>query len=124
MSLVMMGWHPSLAIYTGLHALIVAALMGAARWPPATSCRPTWRERFGMDEFGVARLGKAVTRGSASLPTLIMWALAPREGQGLIEQLLPTWLFLLGALGVGRPSSACAPGACWPWARPLAWPWR
>jgi hypothetical protein len=41
-----------------------------------------------------------VTRGSASLPTLIVWALAPREGQGLLENLLPTMLFLFGALGV------------------------
>ena len=85
MSLVMVGWHPSLAIYTGFHALIVGALWAskmAARYELQTG----WRERYGMDEFGVTRLGKAVTRGSASLPTLIMWALAPREGQGLLAQ--------------------------------------
>jgi hypothetical protein len=99
MSLVMVGWHPALAVYTGFHFLILAALWGskmAARYELQTE----WRARYGMDEFGVARLGKAVTRGSASLPTLIMWALAPREGQGLFAQLLPTLLFLLGALGV------------------------
>jgi hypothetical protein len=99
MSLVMVGWHPAFGIYTGMHLLILATLWGrkmAERYELQTE----WRERYGMDEFGVTRLGKAVTRGSASLPTLIMWALAPREGQGLVEQLLPTLLFLLGALGV------------------------
>jgi hypothetical protein len=99
MSLVMVGWHPALGIYTGMHLLILMALWGqkmAARYELQTE----WRERYGMDEFGVARLGKAVTRGSASLPTLIMWALAPREGQGLFAQLMPTLLFLVGALGV------------------------
>ena len=99
MSLVMVGWHPALAIYTGMHLLILAALWGnkmAARYELQTE----WRERYGMDEFGVARLGKAVTRGSASLPTLIMWALAPREDQGMLAQLLPTIAFLVGALGV------------------------
>ncbi len=99
MSLVMVGWHPALAIYTGMHLLILAALWGskmAARYELQTE----WRQRYGMDEFGVARLGKAVTRGSASLPTLIMWALAPREDQGMLAQLLPTIAFLVGALGV------------------------
>jgi hypothetical protein len=83
MSLVMIGWHPSLAIYTVLHAVIVLALMGqkmAARY----ELQPAWREKYSMDEFGVARLGKAVTRGAASLPTLIMWALAPREGDQML----------------------------------------
>ena len=56
----------------------------------------TWRERYAMDEFGVARLGKAVTRGAASLPTLIMWALAPREGD---QMLLLGGLALLLAVG-------------------------
>jgi hypothetical protein len=93
MALVMVGWHPSLAIYTLLHGTVVAMLMGpkmAARYELQTA----WRERYKMDEFGVARLGKAVTRGSASLPTLVMWALAPREG----DQML--WLPLV-ALGLG-----------------------
>jgi len=99
MLLVKEGWHPVFGIYTGMHLLILAALWGskmAARY----ELQDEWRQRYGMDDFGVARLGKAVTRGSASLPTLIVWALAPREGQGLVDQLLPTLLFLLGALGV------------------------
>jgi hypothetical protein len=36
-----------------------------------------------MDEFGVARLQKTVTRTAASLPGLIIWALGPKE-EGLV----------------------------------------
>ncbi len=95
MALVMIGWHPSMAIYTVLHALIVLSLMGqkmSARY----ELQAAWRERYSMDEYGVARLGKAVTRGAASLPTLIMWALAPREGD---QMLLLGGLALLLAVG-------------------------
>lgn len=106
MALVMVGWHPSLAIYTVLHGLVIAMLLGAkmaARYEMQTS----WRERYKMDEFGVARLGKAVTRGSASLPTLVMWALAPREGgdQTLWLPLMATGLCVLGLSAVLRMRS-------------------
>ena len=80
-SLVMVGWHPVLAVYGGLHALVLIMLAGpnmAARF----EMQREWRERFAMDEFGVARLRRMVTRASAALPSLILWVLAPREGQG------------------------------------------
>lgn len=95
MSLVMIGWHPSLAIYTVLHGVIVVALVGT-KMASRFELQSTWRERYAMDEYGVARLGKAVTRGAASLPTLIMWALAPREGD---QMLLLGGLALLLAVG-------------------------
>ena len=38
-----------------------------------------WRTKYKMDDFGVARLQKTVTRSAASLPSLIIWALAPKE---------------------------------------------
>jgi hypothetical protein len=91
------GWNPLLFTYTLLHAVIIAGLIGskmAARYELQTS----WRERFAMDEYGVARLGKAVTRASASLPTLILWALAPRPGQGI--EIAAAVFFLIGAVGV------------------------
>jgi hypothetical protein len=91
------GWNPLLATYAGLHALVIAALIGskmAARY----ELQPAWRERFSMDEYGVTRLGKAVTRASASLPTLIMWALSPRPGQGL--EIAGAVAFIIGACGV------------------------
>jgi hypothetical protein len=38
-----------------------------------------WRERYKMDDFGVAAVQKTITRSAASLPSLIIWALAPKE---------------------------------------------
>lgn len=81
-SLVMVGWQPILAVYCGLHVVVLAMLAGphmVARFEMQTR----WRERYAMDEFAVARLRRVVTRASAALPSLIVWALAPREGQGL-----------------------------------------
>jgi hypothetical protein len=44
-----------------------------------------------MDDFGVARLQKTITRSAASLPSLIIWALAPKEeGMALAALLLAT----------------------------------
>jgi hypothetical protein len=80
-SLVMVGWHPILALYGGLHALVLGMLAGpnmAAHF----EMQAPWRERYAMDEFAVARLRRVVTRASTALPSLILWALAPREGQG------------------------------------------
>jgi hypothetical protein len=91
------GWNPMLATYTALHAVIIATLIGS-RMASRYELQPAWRERFAMDEYGVARLGKAVTRASASLPTLILWALAPRTGQGI--EIAAALFFLIGACGV------------------------
>jgi hypothetical protein len=91
------GWNPLLVAFTVMHAVVIAALIGS-RMAARYELQPAWRERFSMDEYGVARLGKAVTRASASLPTLILWALAPRPGQGL--QVAGAVAFLVGAIGV------------------------
>jgi hypothetical protein len=83
-SMVMIGWSPVFGIYAALHALVVLALAGK-KMAERFDLQPAWRERYGMDEFGVARLRKTVTRASASLPSVILWALAPKEpGQGML----------------------------------------
>jgi hypothetical protein len=82
-----------LALYGGLHAVVLAMLAGP-HMVSRFEMQAVWRERYGMDEFGVARLGRVVTRTSAALPSVIMWALAPREGQG-------AWL-------VSGPAVVCA----------------
>jgi hypothetical protein len=90
-AMLMFGWNPALAIYGGLHAIVVVMMLGpkmAARY----DLQPGWRARFGMDEFGVIRLRKAVTRASAALPSLIIYVLGPRDGDG------QTLLLLAGAL--------------------------
>jgi len=66
--------------------------------------QPAWRERYGMDEFGVARLRKTVTRASASLPSVIFWALGPKDpGQGMaFAAVAAVALTVVGLRGVVR----------------------
>ena len=98
----MNGWDPALAIYGALHALIVLPLAGksmAARY----DLQEGWRQRYKMDEFGVARLRKTITRAAASLPSLILWALGPKEpGQGMLLSLLALALVATGLGGLVR----------------------
>jgi len=83
-SMVMLGWNPALAIYGGLHALVTVLLAGK-KMADRYDLQAGWRERYGMDEFGVARLRKTVTRASASLPSVILWALGPKDpGEGML----------------------------------------
>lgn len=100
-SLVMIGWAPALAIYGALHALIVLPLAGktmAAQY----DLQEGWRQRYRMDELGVARLRKTITRSAASLPSLILWALGPKEGQGMVFSLATLGLAIAGLSGVVR----------------------
>jgi hypothetical protein len=90
------GWNPILGVYGGLHGLVVLMLAGN-KMADRYELQPAWRERYGMDEFGVARLRKTVTRASASLPSMILWALAPKEpGQAIFA----TATFAAGVLAV------------------------
>jgi hypothetical protein len=97
--LVIIGWTPALAIYGALHALVVLCLMGqkmAARY----DLQESWRQRYQMDEFGVARLRKTITRASASLPSVIIWALGPKEGEGLALAAAAGTALVLAATGL------------------------
>jgi hypothetical protein len=102
-SLVMIGWVPALGIYGGLHGLVVLCLSGK-KMAERFDQQPAWRERYGMDEFGVARLRKTVTRASASLPSVIIWALGPKEpGQGIaVAGIAAALLAVVGLGGVVR----------------------
>jgi hypothetical protein len=42
-----------------------------------------WRERFHLDENATNRLGKSIVRVGVSLPYIVLYALAPREGAQL-----------------------------------------
>jgi len=100
--MVMTGsFSPFLAVYGGLHGLVILMLGGpkmAARYDQ----QQAWRERYGMDEFGVDRLRKTVTRASASLPSVILWALAPKEpGQGMLVYGVCAAAALLAVTGLG-----------------------
>jgi hypothetical protein len=87
--MVVMAWVttrqlPSpLIIFGVMHALVSACLAGE-KMAAAFDAKPAWRERWKLDEQGVIRVRKSVTRAASSLPALIMFALAPREGQELL----------------------------------------
>ena len=101
-AMVMMGWAPALAIYGAIHLLVLIPLMGkkmAARY----ELQEAWRLKYKMDEFGVARLQKTVTRTAATLPSMIIWALAPKE-EGMVAAgaLVATVLAIAGLRGLIR----------------------
>ena len=99
LSLFMMGWMWPLVIYGALHGLVVVLLLGR-RMSVLYDLQEGWRARFAMDELGVARLRKTITRTAASLPSLILWALGPKEpGQGGLLGLVVVAAALAGVAG-------------------------
>jgi hypothetical protein len=101
------GWNPVMGVYGGLHGLVVL-MLGGAKMAERYELQPAWRERYDMDEFGVARLRKTVTRASASLPSVILWALAPKEpGQAIFATatLAAGLLAVAGLAGLVRTRS-------------------
>lgn len=103
-ALTQLGWTPVLAIFGGIHGLVVLVLMGP-KMAERFDLQPAWRERYGMDEFGVARLRKTVTRASASLPSVIFYLLAPKpDGQAVFaaSTFAAGLLALAGLVGVIR----------------------
>lgn len=107
-SSVMIGWSPQLAIFGGMHLLVLVMLMGK-KMADRYDLQEGWRQRYGMDEFGVARLRKTVTRAAASLPSVILWALGPKDpNQGMVlagAGVLAAVLAVAGVRGVVRMRS-------------------
>ena len=99
-SLVMFGWSIPLAAYTGFHGLVVACLLGK-KMAAIYDLQEAWRARFQMDEFGVARLRKTVTRSAASLPGLILWALGPKNpDQSMVHAAISATVAIAGISGL------------------------
>jgi hypothetical protein len=93
-----MGAEPVLLFMAATHAAAALTLWGdgvAALFDGRTE----WRTRFHLDEHATNRLGKAVIRIGISLPYILLYALAPKPGQGLEGVLLA--LGVLGFAGAG-----------------------
>ena len=126
-------------IFGVLHGLIAVTLLGT-RMSAAYESRPDWKARWKLDDEGVLKVRRAVTRAASSLPGLIMFAFAPRDGGAALVALGAvgelgmvgllrgrTWgLLVLGATGAGvivssllSPPTASALAASAP--IPLAW---
>jgi len=78
-SVLQIGMEPVLLFYGGTHLAASLALWGEGM-SSLFDGRNEWRDRFHMDENATNRLGKAVIRAGISLPFVVMYALAPREG--------------------------------------------
>jgi hypothetical protein len=103
---------PPLVILGVTHGLIALLLSGDSM-AAYYEGRPEWRARFGIDDAGVLRLRRTVTRTASSIPAMVLFALAPRQDA---EALLACVVVGLGALLIGRtvallPLLAAAVGA-------------
>lgn len=81
-SVVQLGPEPVLLFYGGTH-LGASLVLWGDKMSLLFDGRSEWRDRFHMDENATNRLGKAVIRAGISLPFVVMYALAPREGAAL-----------------------------------------
>lgn len=91
-----LGLENFLLFWAGTNAAVALLLAGdgmAARFDG----RADWRARFHLDENGVERLGKSVTRVGMSLPWLLLYVLVPRPGGADAELLALVPLALAGA---------------------------
>ncbi len=78
-----LGWNEVLAVWGGMHLLIYLPVLGekmAGRYEN----KPGWRERYALDDYGVARLKRSVYGAATALPTMVMFTLAPRQDQGMM----------------------------------------
>lgn len=75
------GLEPVLMFYGGTHAAISLLLWGTGM-ARGFDGREEWRARFHLDEQATNRLGKSIIRLGISLPYVVMYGLAPREGDG------------------------------------------
>jgi hypothetical protein len=99
LGLVTAGWNIGLAIWGGIHLLIYLPILGESMADRYEN-HPAWRERYKLDEYGVARIKRAVKGAATALPTLVFYALAPRDGQGAL--LLLVGIAALGLVGLVR----------------------
>ena len=102
MTMTIMAWvttrslPPAMIIFGSMHAL-VSLCLGGEKMAAIFDAKPAWRARWKLDDQGVIRVRKSVTRAASSLPALIMFALAPREGQ----ELFGLAAFALALVGFG-----------------------
>ncbi|MDB4969383.1 MAG: hypothetical protein JWN44_5072 [Myxococcales bacterium] len=102
MTMTVMAWvttrslPPAMIIFGSMHGL-VSLCLGGEKMVALFDAKPAWRERWKLDDQGVIRVRKSVTRAASSLPAVIMFALAPREGQ----EALALTAFALALVGLG-----------------------
>src|SRR4051812_4553073 len=94
----------ALIVFGSMHG-IVSLCLGGEKMAALFDAKPAWRARWKLDDQGVIRVRKSVTRAASSLPALIMFARARRGGQEALA--LPAFALALVGLG-GRPAGRTA----------------
>ncbi len=87
------------------HGLIALLLMGDSMAADFEG-RPGWRTRLGLDDAGVLKLRRTITRAASSVPAIVLFALAPRQEDG--SALVACAVVGIGALLLGRTLSLVA----------------
>ena len=87
------AFEPALVFLGATHGLIALLLMGNSMGAHFEG-RADWRARFGLDDEGVKRLRRSVTRAASSVPAIVLFALAPRQEGGAA-------VLLCAVLGIG-----------------------
>jgi hypothetical protein len=95
-----LGLENFLLVWAGSNAAISILLSGESM-ASAFDGRQDWRRRFHLDENGVERLGKSVTRVGMSLPWLLLYVLLPRPSEAMLS-VLALALAGFGVLGLLR----------------------
>lgn len=99
-SMTQIGLEPVLLFYGLTHGAVSLVLWGTPM-AAAFDGKSEWRERFSLDENGTHRLGKAIIRAGISLPYVVMYALAPRDGAtSLVFALAAAALAATGFVGL------------------------
>ena len=78
-----MGPEPLIVFIGGTHLLGVIALWGEGMTSPFDG-KTEWRAKLHMDENAVRRLGNSVIKAGASLPVVLLYALAPKQPSSAI----------------------------------------
>lgn len=99
-SMIQIGMEPVLVFYGATHGAISLVLWGTGM-SSVFDGRKEWRERFHLDENATHKLGKSIIRLGISLPYVVLWALAPKEGAGAtVLALLAGGVAVSGVYGV------------------------
>lgn len=92
----------TMLFYAGTH-IAVSGLLWGDGMAKAFDGKSEWRQRFHLDESATNRLGKSVIRVGVSLPYVVLFALAPREGSALA--LIGGGLVVTGAFAMSKMRS-------------------
>ncbi|MBX3157423.1 MAG: hypothetical protein KF773_15720 [Deltaproteobacteria bacterium] len=74
-----LGTEPVLLFIGGTHLGATLLLWGQNMAQPFDG-QTAWREKWHMDDNAVQRLGRSVIRAGVSLPFILLYAFAPRDG--------------------------------------------